>query len=65
MGKQRNEMRKIHSRKREKAKAQLRKFATGELPGDKLNRLARKILRKTSVVKAAAKASGGRAAAGA
>jgi hypothetical protein len=49
MGKQRNQMARIHGRKRRKAKDQLKKFRAGELPGEKLNSLAKRLLRKHTI----------------
>lgn len=46
MGRHKNEMKKIHRKKIKKAKVQLKEFEKGNIPFEKLNRLAKKIFYK-------------------
>ncbi|MCM8818674.1 MAG: hypothetical protein NC915_04270 [Candidatus Omnitrophica bacterium] len=46
MGKLKEELRKVYHRKKEKARQQLKLFEKGEIPYEKLNRLAKKLFYK-------------------
>jgi len=59
MGKQRNQMARIHGNKRRKAREQVKEFRSGKRTGEDLNRLARMLLRKSTVVENAKKKAGG------